>query len=93
MAFPDLVLDPEAQYHAAARGVPDNGNNTIGLPFRKEIIDPDRLVVDVFSKGSSVTNAELISVDPDNQEMVVNFTQSGNDEALVEAKIRYSNSN
>ena len=91
--FPNLQLDPLAEYHAAAEGVPDNGNNTIGLPFRKEIIDPDRLVIDVFSLGSSVTNAELISVDPDNQEMVVNFTQSGNDEARVEAVIRHSATN
>jgi len=91
--FPDLELDPTAEYHASAEGVPDNGNNTIALPFRREIIDPDRLVIDVFSLGSSVTNAELISVDPEAQEMVVNFTQSGVDRARVEAVIRHSATN
>jgi len=93
MAFPDLVMDPKADYHAAAEGVPDNGNNVIGLPFRPEIIDPDKLVVDVYALGSSVSNAELISVDPENAQVTVNFTQGGVDRARVEAVIRHTISN
>lgn len=93
MSFPDLVLDPEAEYHAAAEGVPANGNNTIKLPFKKELLEPDKLVVDVYSGGSSVTAASLISVDVETQQMVINFTQTGNDPARVEATVRWSASN
>lgn len=93
MSFPNLVLEPEANYHATAIGVPVNGNNVIKLPFRKELIDPDKLVVNVYSKGSSVTDATFISVDSENAEMVINFIQGGVDQACVEATVRWSGSN
>lgn len=93
MAFPDLQLETSAVLHAVAEGVPDNGNNTIGLPFRPEIIDPDKLVVNVYSLGASVSNAQIISVDPINAEMVISFDQIGVDQARVEAVLRHTTTN
>jgi hypothetical protein len=92
MAFPNLILENGARYHASAEGVPANGNNVIGLPFDPVIINENRLVVDIWL-SPSVTDAEVVSVDPENARMTVNFTQIGTDSVKVEARIRHSSGN
>ncbi|MFQ5339961.1 MAG: hypothetical protein ACE5F6_00285 [Anaerolineae bacterium] len=93
MAFPDLVLNPESEYHAAVEGVPLDGDNKIKLPFKKRLFDSDKLVIDVYPLGASVTQASPVSLDDETQELVLNFTQTGNDPVRVEATVRWSASN
>lgn len=95
MSLPDMELLTQAEYHAYTEGVPDNGNNTIKLPFKKEILlaVPDTLDINVYALGPSVSNAEEVSRDLEAGEVVINFTQTGNDAVRVEAIVRWSASN
>lgn len=91
MSFPNLIFEEGASYHASAEGVPDNGENTIRLPFREEIIDPDRLELEVTPLvGGSVIDASLVSVDEVTGDIVVDFIQTGVDRAKVKAKLNHS---
>jgi hypothetical protein len=89
----NLALEPEAEYHASAEGVPDNGNNTIKFPFKKALFDPEKLVVDVFPLGPSVTGATPGVLNPETQELAISFSQTGTDAVRVEATVRWSASN
>jgi len=103
MAFPnlqpkvDLRQGPGGQsvIWAEATGVPVNGANTIGLPFISQgvkpgDIDTDWIDIRVDALGPSIRGATFVSLAPDKQSMVMNFTQLGGDQATVRVRIYHS---
>jgi hypothetical protein len=105
VSFPDLQLVPDLlknagdclPYSAEATGVPDNGPNTIGLPFVEGGVEPDlllegRLLIFVCPDPSrpaggsahpGVTDCRFVSLSPDKTEIVLDFAQSGTGDAHV----------
>jgi hypothetical protein len=101
MAFPNLLPKPDARagktsdIWAENTGQPDNGNNTIGLPFVAQGVDPNDIDEDwldlyIEALGPSVTAANFVSLAPDKQSMVVNFTQGGTDNAYMRVRSYHS---
>jgi hypothetical protein len=102
--FPDLTLRtdtrrPEgvAQTWAEAQGVPDNGVNTIALPFLaagipEEQLDEDWLEIDVvpLNEPSSVTAVSYVVgslATLGKAAIQLNFTQTGGDAVLVRVRV------
>lgn len=90
MSFPNLELIEDAKYHSRGQGVPVNGDNEfeIGIDPAKIIGHEDQLEFHVRPLG---TPPSVIFVSPtavlseDRRKVTLNFTQTGDDEAIVEA--------
>jgi hypothetical protein len=99
MPFPNLSPKPEriSGYDSTLvcenTGVPDNGDNVIGLPWVGQGIDPGLIEEDwidfrVEAQGPSVTGASVVSIASDKQSVTINFTQTGGDAAMVRATLK-----
>jgi len=98
VSFPNLILTPEGVLHSKNTGVPDNGINKFDAGVDLDKLDnllaggaaavDTWLVVRVWGLGPSVTNANYIG--RTGNEIRVNFTQLGTDQALVELEIVHS---
>ena len=80
---------------AQAQGVPDNGNNVIGLPWVGQGVNPDlielgRIKFRVEGLGPSVQLATEVSIAPDKTTVTLNFDQTGADEAIVTATLHHT---
>lgn len=80
--FPSLILQPGGKNHSANTGVPTNGVNTFlhNIPD----CDPNWLRIIVKALGSSITDATVSSATETS--ISINFTQSGIDQAFIEAE-------
>lgn len=112
MPFPDLTLftnvlaGPGAVllYAAEGTGIPDNGDNVIGLPFvaagvPPDLIDASRIKVYVeFDPGRpsggslapGVTDCRFVSLSADKTELTLNFAQSGVGTARVTVELNHT---
>jgi hypothetical protein len=80
---------------AEAEGVPDDGDNVIGLPFlalgiQPFLINEDWLDVRVEALGPSVSCARFVSLAPDGTSVTINFDQGGGDQARVTVGIMHT---
>ena len=80
---------------AEATGVPVNGNNVVPLPWVGQGVDPalidlNRITFRVEAQGPSVTGSEVVSLAPDKLSAILNFDQTGADEALVRATLAHT---
>ncbi len=87
MSFPALALRTGGIMNSQAAGVPTNGQNTIAHNI-PNVTDPDWIDVVVANAGTSITDASLVSVDATN--IVIDFSQSGVDQATVIATYKHS---
>ena len=87
MAFPNLALRSGGVNHATNTGVPVNGANTF-LHNIPNVDDATWIDVDVIALGPSITAATLTSVNTTT--IVINFTQSGTDQATVNATLQHT---
>jgi hypothetical protein len=100
MSMPDLEPKFDARkgsnstMYAEVTGVPDNGNNVIGLPWVDQGIPPSQVEEDwiefrVEALGPSVTGASVVggSLSPDKRSITLNFSQSGGDAAILSANL------
>ena len=91
MAFPDLTLRTGGVHHSENTGVPSNGSNTFAIGMDPTLIDnTDWLEFYVTALGTSITGAALVGVSGDKTQVTINFTQTGTDQARVEAVYTHS---
>lgn len=112
MPFPDLTLVPDVLkgggsvllLAAEATGVPDNGNNTFGLPFvaagvDPALVDPSRMVIEVEpdpgrpAGGSllpGVEDARFVSLSPDKTQLTLAFSQTAVGNARVTVTVNHT---
>jgi hypothetical protein len=88
MPFPDLVRKTGGVLHSQATGIPDDGNNTFALDIPlSAAIDENWLEFLVVALGPSVQGATFVGLSADRTQVTLNFTQIGNDQATVCAKL------
>lgn len=94
MSFPNLELIEDARYHSRGQGVPENGDNEfdIGIDPIKIIGHEDQLEFHVYPQGAppSVTGVSFVELSDDRTKVTLNFTQTGEDEVIVEAVFIHS---
>jgi hypothetical protein len=88
MPIPNLTRSNKAVLHSSGQGAPINGNQSfdIGIPADK-IVD-DRLVIDVFPLGPSVTAASYVG--RVGSVVTMNFAQAGADQVRIQARMEHS---
>lgn len=104
MAFPNLTPKADNRQGATSKvsdivaeatGQPDNGVQTVGLPFVSQGIDPtiideEWLQIRCDALGPSVTGCTFVSLAADKLSMDLSFTQSGTDQATVKVTLIHS---
>jgi hypothetical protein len=78
-----------------ATGVPDPGNNVVGLPWVGQGVDPSLIELDWIdfrceAQGPSVLGAAPVSLSPDKTSVTINFSQTGGDAALLRATLKHT---
>lgn len=100
MAFPDLFPVAGNLMTAKAIGVPDNGNETFGIPWVPFMgmdpaqIDEENLELTVVQStlAPGVTSARLVSLAADKSSITVDFTQTvpGTGRCMVICSLKHS---
>jgi len=95
MSFPDLTLRTGGALWSVATGTPVNGNNTIdmGLPdyiTQTTEFDPNWVFITVESLGPSIGGVTFVGYSLDHRKVILNFNQTGTDQATVELRLVHS---